>query len=154
MLYKIDHWTFHLHNNRSPDFCARTFGQRSADRPPQGRPVRGLLREEPTVRHSYGWPPENVPYKLLAVREHPDVYGGKLPSVAWGVPLRDLFPISRKGYVILTERNRQAFDKNDLAYYSELDCDQCDKMGDLLDFGKLFKAFGNNYFSQISHILR
>ena len=28
------------------------------------------------------------------------------------------------------------------------------RLGDLLDFGQLFKAFGNNYFPQISHILR
>ena len=28
------------------------------------------------------------------------------------------------------------------------------RLGDLLDFGKLFKAFDNNYFVQISHILR
>ena len=27
-------------------------------------------------------------------------------------------------------------------------------LGDLLDFGQLFKAFGNNQFAQISHILR
>ena len=27
-------------------------------------------------------------------------------------------------------------------------------MGDLLDFGQLFKAFGNNEFAQISYILR
>ena len=28
------------------------------------------------------------------------------------------------------------------------------RYGDLLDFGQLFKAFGNNYFAQISHSLR
>ena len=28
------------------------------------------------------------------------------------------------------------------------------RLVDLLDFGQLFKAFGNNYFAQISHILR
>ena len=28
------------------------------------------------------------------------------------------------------------------------------RSGDLLDFGQLFKAFGNNLFGQISHILR
>ena len=28
------------------------------------------------------------------------------------------------------------------------------RLGDLLDFGQLFKAFGNNYFAQISHIHR
>ena len=28
------------------------------------------------------------------------------------------------------------------------------RLGDLLDFGQLFKAFGNNQFTQISHILR
>ena len=28
------------------------------------------------------------------------------------------------------------------------------RSGDLLDFGKLFEAFGNNLFAQISHILR
>ena len=28
------------------------------------------------------------------------------------------------------------------------------RLGDLLDFGPLFKAFGNNSFAQISHILR
>ena len=28
------------------------------------------------------------------------------------------------------------------------------RYGDFLDFGPLFKAFGNNYFAQISHILR
>ena len=28
------------------------------------------------------------------------------------------------------------------------------RSGDLLDFGKLFKAFGNDKFAQISHILR
>ena len=28
------------------------------------------------------------------------------------------------------------------------------RLGDLLHFGQLFKAFGNNYFDQISHILR
>ena len=28
------------------------------------------------------------------------------------------------------------------------------KFGDLLDFEQLFKAFGNNYIAQISHILR
>ena len=28
------------------------------------------------------------------------------------------------------------------------------RLGDLLDFGQLFKAFGNNQFAQISHILR
>ena len=27
-------------------------------------------------------------------------------------------------------------------------------LGDLLDFGQLFKAFRSNYFAQISHILR
>ena len=27
-------------------------------------------------------------------------------------------------------------------------------LGDFLDFGHLFKAFGNNWFAQISHILR
>ena len=27
-------------------------------------------------------------------------------------------------------------------------------MGDLLEFGEVFKAFGNNEFTQISHILR
>ena len=28
------------------------------------------------------------------------------------------------------------------------------RLGDLLDFGQLFKAFGNNYFAQILHIIR
>ena len=28
------------------------------------------------------------------------------------------------------------------------------RLGDLLDFGQLFKAFGNNLFAQISYILR
>ena len=28
------------------------------------------------------------------------------------------------------------------------------RLGDLLDFAQLFKTFGNNYFAQISHILR
>ena len=28
------------------------------------------------------------------------------------------------------------------------------RLGDLLDFGQLFKTFGNYYFFQISHILR
>ena len=28
------------------------------------------------------------------------------------------------------------------------------RLGDLLDFGQLFKACGNNYFAQISHILQ
>ena len=28
------------------------------------------------------------------------------------------------------------------------------RLGDLLDFAPLFKAFGNNYLGQISHILR
>ena len=28
------------------------------------------------------------------------------------------------------------------------------RLGDLLDFGQLFKAFGNNQFAQISHIRR
>ena len=28
------------------------------------------------------------------------------------------------------------------------------RFGDLLDFGQLFKAFGNNYFAKISFILR
>ena len=28
------------------------------------------------------------------------------------------------------------------------------RLGDLLDSGQLFKAFGNNQFAQISHILR
>ena len=28
------------------------------------------------------------------------------------------------------------------------------RLGNLLDIRQLFKAFGNNYFSQISHILR
>ena len=27
------------------------------------------------------------------------------------------------------------------------------RLGDLLNFGQIFKAFGNNYFSQIAHIL-
>ena len=32
---------------------------------------------------------------------------------------------------------------------------QCDhRLGNLLDFGQLFKAFGNNYFAQISQILK
>ena len=26
------------------------------------------------------------------------------------------------------------------------------RLGDLFDFGHLFKAFGNNYFAQIGHI--
>ena len=29
---------------------------------------------------------------------------------------------------------------------------QCDQIGDLLNFGQLFKACGNNYFAQIAHI--
>jgi len=28
------------------------------------------------------------------------------------------------------------------------------RLGDLLDFGQLFNAFGNNYFAKIFHILR
>ena len=28
------------------------------------------------------------------------------------------------------------------------------RLGDLLDFGQVFKAYGNNQFAQISHILR
>ena len=28
------------------------------------------------------------------------------------------------------------------------------RSGDLLDFGQLFKAFGNNWFAQISHVHR
>ena len=28
------------------------------------------------------------------------------------------------------------------------------RLGDLLHFGQLFKAFGNNEFAQISHILK
>ena len=28
------------------------------------------------------------------------------------------------------------------------------RLGNLLDFGQLFKAFGNNYFAQIYHIFR
>ena len=28
------------------------------------------------------------------------------------------------------------------------------RLGDFSDFGQLFKAFGNNQFAQISHILR
>ena len=28
------------------------------------------------------------------------------------------------------------------------------RLGDLLDFGQLFKAFGSNLFAQISYILR
>ena len=32
--------------------------------------------------------------------------------------------------------------------------DSVTRLGDLLDFGQLFKAFGNNYFVQIAHILR
>ena len=28
------------------------------------------------------------------------------------------------------------------------------RLGDLLDFGQLFKAFGNNYFAQILQILQ
>ena len=31
---------------------------------------------------------------------------------------------------------------------------QCDQIRRLLDFGPLFKAFGNNYFVQFSHILK
>ena len=31
---------------------------------------------------------------------------------------------------------------------------QCYQMGDLLDFGRLFKACGNYKFAQISHIFR
>ena len=38
------------------------------------------------------------------------------------------------------------------AYISHID--SVTKLGDLLDFGQLFKAFGNNYFAQILHILR
>ena len=26
------------------------------------------------------------------------------------------------------------------------------RLGDFLDFGQVFKAFGNNYFAQLSHI--
>ena len=32
--------------------------------------------------------------------------------------------------------------------------DSVTRLGDLLDFGQLFKAFGNNRFAQISHIPR
>ena len=28
------------------------------------------------------------------------------------------------------------------------------RLGDFLNFGQIFKAFGSNYFAQISHILR
>ena len=28
------------------------------------------------------------------------------------------------------------------------------RLVDLLDFGQIFKAFGNNYFAQISYILK
>ena len=28
------------------------------------------------------------------------------------------------------------------------------RLGNLLDFGQVFEAFGNNYFAQIDHILR
>ena len=32
--------------------------------------------------------------------------------------------------------------------------DSVTRLGDLLDFGQLFKAFGNNKFAQIFHILK
>ena len=32
--------------------------------------------------------------------------------------------------------------------------DSVSRLGDLLDFGQLFKVFGTNLFAQISHILR
>ena len=31
---------------------------------------------------------------------------------------------------------------------------QCDQLGDFLHFGQPFKAGGNNYFTQIAHIVR
>ena len=37
---------------------------------------------------------------------------------------------------------------------SKWNCTQCDQMGNLLDFGPLFKAFGNNLFAYISCTLR
>ena len=39
---------------------------------------------------------------------------------------------------------------------SEQVCDATSvtRLGDLLDFGPIFKAFGNNLFAQISYILR
>ena len=38
--------------------------------------------------------------------------------------------------------------------YSTLFSNSVTRFGDLLDFGELFKSFGNNQFAQISHILR
>ena len=33
-------------------------------------------------------------------------------------------------------------------------CDQCDQIGRFIGLGETLKAFGKNYFAQISHILR
>ena len=41
-----------------------------------------------------------------------------------------------------------------LIYRPKYDAASVTRLGDLLDFGQLFKAFGNNQFAQISHILR
>ena len=38
--------------------------------------------------------------------------------------------------------------------FTRLDSISVTRLGDLLDFGQVFKAFGNNYFAQISHTLR
>ena len=41
-----------------------------------------------------------------------------------------------------------------LPYASQGVLNSVTRLGDLLHFGQLFKACGNNYFARISHILR
>ena len=53
--------------------------------------------------------------------------------------------ISRNGKTALISSNLRSH-KEDIA-------DSVTRFGDLLDFGQLFKAFGNNLFVQIIHIL-
>ena len=45
------------------------------------------------------------------------------------------------------------FKRPNIWYNMDIVC-SVTRLGNLLDFGQLFEAFGNNQFAQISHILR
>ena len=72
------------------------------------------------------------------------------------VRLSTIAVIKEAMVIVSTFSSQDALDQREdnVSYWAASLIFSVTRLGDLLDFGQVFKAFGNNYFAQISHIIR
>ena len=71
------------------------------------------------------------------------------------VRLSTIAVIKEAMVIVSTFSSQDALDQREdnVSYWAASLIFSVTRLGDLLDFGQVFKAFGNHYFAQISHII-